>query len=57
VDFRAVLDAVVDRKITSPRCESNPRTPIVQLVAQDIMKNDLMETGCEVIDSLRLVQY
>jgi iron-sulfur cluster repair protein YtfE (RIC family) len=31
---RAVLDAVVKRKIPSPRWESNPRTPIVQSVAQ-----------------------
>jgi hypothetical protein len=30
---RAVLDAVVKRKIPSPRRESNPRTPIVQPVA------------------------
>jgi hypothetical protein len=30
----AVLDAVVKRKIPSPRRESNPRTPIVQPVAQ-----------------------
>jgi hypothetical protein len=30
----AVLDAVVKREIPSPRRESNPRTPIVQLVAQ-----------------------
>jgi hypothetical protein len=29
---RAVLDAVVKRKIPSPRRESNPRTPIVQTV-------------------------
>jgi hypothetical protein len=28
---RAVLDAVVKRKIPSPRRERNPRTPIVQL--------------------------
>jgi hypothetical protein len=28
---RAVLDAVVKRKIPSHRRESNPRTPIVQL--------------------------
>jgi hypothetical protein len=28
----AVLDAVVKRKIPSPRRETNPRTPIVQLV-------------------------
>jgi hypothetical protein len=31
---RAVLDAVVKRKISGPRQESNPRTPIVQPVAQ-----------------------
>jgi hypothetical protein len=30
VDLRAVLDAVVKRKIPSPRWESNSRTPIVQ---------------------------
>jgi hypothetical protein len=30
---RAVLDAVVKRKIPSPRRESNPRIPIVQPVA------------------------
>jgi hypothetical protein len=30
---RAVLDAVVKRKIPIPRRESNPRTPIVQPVA------------------------
>jgi hypothetical protein len=34
VDPRAVLDAVVKRKIPSPRRELNPRTPIVQAVAQ-----------------------
>jgi hypothetical protein len=31
---RAVLDAVVKRKIPCSRQESNPRTPIVQPVAQ-----------------------
>jgi hypothetical protein len=31
---RAVLDAVVKRKIPSPRRESNPRTPIIQSVSQ-----------------------
>jgi hypothetical protein len=31
---RAILDAVVKRKIPSSRRESNPRTPIVQPVAQ-----------------------
>jgi hypothetical protein len=30
VDPRDVLDAVVKRKIPSPRRKSNPRTPIVQ---------------------------
>jgi hypothetical protein len=33
VSPRAVLDAVVKRKIPSPRRESNPRTPIVQKVS------------------------
>jgi hypothetical protein len=31
---RAVLDAVVKRKIPSPRQESNPRTLIMQPIAQ-----------------------
>jgi hypothetical protein len=31
---RAVLEAVVKRKIPSPRRESNPRTQIIQPVAQ-----------------------
>jgi len=30
VSPRAVLDAVVKRKVPSPRLESNPRTPIAQ---------------------------
>jgi hypothetical protein len=34
VSPRAVMDAVVKRKIPSPRRESNPRTPIFQPVAQ-----------------------
>jgi hypothetical protein len=34
VGFRAVLDAMVKRKIPSPRRESNPTTPIVQPIAQ-----------------------
>jgi hypothetical protein len=38
VDLRAVLDAVVKRKIPSPRRESNPRTPIVQVVAQSLYR-------------------
>jgi hypothetical protein len=36
VSYRAVLDAVVRRKIPSPRRESNPKTPIVQSVANAI---------------------
>jgi hypothetical protein len=32
--LRAILDVVVNRKITSPRRESNPRTLIVEPVAQ-----------------------
>jgi hypothetical protein len=31
---RTVLDAVVKRKIPSPHLESNPRTTIIQPVAQ-----------------------
>jgi hypothetical protein len=31
---RVVLEAVVKRKVPSPRRESNPRTPIIQPVAQ-----------------------
>jgi hypothetical protein len=34
VGTRAILDAVVKRQIPSHRQESNPRTPIVQPVAQ-----------------------
>jgi hypothetical protein len=34
VGLRAVLDAVAKRKIPSPRRDSNPRTPIIQPVAQ-----------------------
>jgi hypothetical protein len=34
VGSRSVLDAVVKRKILNSRRESNPRTPIVQPVAQ-----------------------
>jgi hypothetical protein len=38
VGSRAVLDAVVKRKIPSPRRESNPRTPIVQPVVWALYK-------------------
>jgi hypothetical protein len=34
VGTRAVLDAVVKRKIPSSRRESDPKTPIIHLVAQ-----------------------
>jgi hypothetical protein len=34
VGLRAVLDAVVKRKILSPRRELNPETPNVQPIAQ-----------------------
>jgi hypothetical protein len=34
IGWEAVLDAVVKKKIPSPRQESNPRTSIVQPVAQ-----------------------
>jgi hypothetical protein len=36
VDPRAVLDAVVKRKIPSPRRKSNLKTPIVKSVAQSL---------------------
>jgi hypothetical protein len=35
---RAVLDVAVKRKIPSPLWESNPRTPIVQPIAQQLAK-------------------
>jgi hypothetical protein len=41
---RAVLDAVVKRKIPSPRRESNPRTSIVQPVTQRYYPNISLET-------------
>jgi hypothetical protein len=44
---RAILDAVVKRKIPSPRRESNRRTPIVQPVAKrytDIYLTDINQT-------------
>jgi hypothetical protein len=41
VSPRAVLDAVVKRKIPSPRREWNSRTPIVQPVAQTTLSSTL----------------
>jgi hypothetical protein len=51
---RAVLDAVVKGKIHSPRRESNPRTPIVQPVAQlytdwAITARPVVLYGCEIL--------
>jgi len=37
VGLRAVLDAVLKRKIPSPCWEWNPRTPIVQPIAQRML--------------------
>jgi hypothetical protein len=54
VDPRAVLDAVVKRKIPSPRRESNPRTPIVQPVAQRYLSNvDLTTLAGDAEDASR----
>jgi hypothetical protein len=39
---RAVLDAVVKRKIPSHRRESKPRTPIVQPVAQRYIDQNIV---------------
>jgi hypothetical protein len=50
---RAVLDAVVKRKIPSPHQESNPRTPIVQLVTQ-LYKMMIMTTS--LLEKLRIDQ-
>jgi hypothetical protein len=38
VGSRAVLDAVVKRKIPNPRRESSPRIQIVQLVASSVYR-------------------
>jgi hypothetical protein len=40
---RAVLDAVVRRKIPSPRRKSNPKTPIVQPVAQRVICKSVLK--------------
>jgi hypothetical protein len=42
---RAVLDAVVNIKIPSPRPESNPRTPIVKPEELIIILNSLEATS------------
>jgi hypothetical protein len=44
---RAVLDAVVKRKISNPSRESNPRTPIAQPIAAAVayFERSSMSTG------------
>jgi hypothetical protein len=38
VGFRVVLDAAVKRKVPNVRWESNPKTPMVQPVAQSLYR-------------------
>jgi hypothetical protein len=45
---RAVLDAMLKRKIPSPRRESNPRTPIIQPVAQRYTDLSVLSEGTTV---------
>jgi hypothetical protein len=66
----AILGAVVKRKIPSPCRESNPRTPIIQPVAQrytdcattalnkweDDIKMDVEEMGAEGVEGFQLAQ-
>jgi hypothetical protein len=49
----AVLDVVVKRKIPSPRRESNPRTPIVQPVANRYKGHKENKGGKEVKKKLK----
>jgi hypothetical protein len=52
---RAVLDAVVKRKIPSPRRESNLRTPLIQPVAQRCTElSRLLPNNIRVIKSRRM---
>jgi hypothetical protein len=58
--LRAVLDAVVKRKIPSPRRESNPRTSIVQPVARrytDWAITVLLETILSPFSSVLMLTY
>jgi hypothetical protein len=48
MDPRAVLDAGGKRKIPSPRRESNPRTPIVQSVAQRYTNRAITALGQQI---------
>jgi hypothetical protein len=51
---RAVLDAVMKRKITSPRRESNLRTPIVQPVYPKVSGLAAWSENCKWYSSLLL---
>jgi hypothetical protein len=55
VDPRAVLDAVVKRKVPSSCRESNPRTPIVQSVAQRY--TDWAATALELITVVFIIAH
>jgi hypothetical protein len=48
-----------EKKIPSPRQESNPRTPIVQPVGIDLYKERIMiaESECQVVPKLGCVLY
>jgi hypothetical protein len=56
VDPRAVLDAVVKRKIPSPCRESNPGTPIVQTAEQNkiLLNRVAYSTNALVVKRLNL---
>jgi hypothetical protein len=54
VDPRAVLDAVVKRKIPNSSRESNPRTPIVQPVTQRYTDWTITALGYASIERKRL---
>jgi hypothetical protein len=57
VDSRAVLDAVVKRKIPSPRRESNPRTPVVQKGKKKTGTSNRETAFIRLIDSGILTTY
>jgi hypothetical protein len=54
---RASLDAMVKRKIHSPRRESNPRTPIVQPVAQGHTDWAITVLGTRLYEQQKLTQF